>query len=153
MKVEGEIANMTNAYEEYMRQMVIPMRQELVRAGFKELLAAEDVQEYMENVEGTTLVVVNSVCGCAAGLARPSAGQAVVRSEKQPNNLVTVFAGQDKEATAMMRSYFDDIPPSSPSMALLKGKEVVHFIHRHEIEGATMDAIIQNLEQAFEKHC
>ncbi|HDX9577100.1 TPA: BrxA/BrxB family bacilliredoxin [Bacillus pseudomycoides] len=144
---------MTNAYEEYMRQMVIPMRQELVRAGFKELTTAEDVQEYMENVEGTTLVVVNSVCGCAAGLARPSADQAVVRSEKQPDNLVTVFAGQDKEATAMMRSYFDDIPPSSPSMALLKGKEVVHFVHRHEIEGATMDAIIQNLEQAFEKHC
>ncbi|MGG0239776.1 BrxA/BrxB family bacilliredoxin [Bacillus rhizoplanae] len=144
---------MTNAYEEYMRQMVIPMRQELVRSGFKELTTAENVQEYMENAEGTTLVVVNSVCGCAAGLARPSAGQAVVRAEKQPDNLVTVFAGQDKEATAMMRSYFDDIPPSSPSMALLKGKEVVHFIHRHEIEGATMDEIINNLEQAFEKHC
>ncbi|MCI0764398.1 BrxA/BrxB family bacilliredoxin [Bacillus sp. TL12] len=144
---------MSNAYEEYMRQMVIPMRQELVRAGFEELTTEEAVTEYMENATGTTLVVVNSVCGCAAGLARPSAGQAVVRSEKQPNHLVTVFAGQDKDATAKMREYFGEIPPSSPSMALLKGNEVVHFIHRHEIEGATMEEIINNLEQAFEKHC
>ncbi|EEL88139.1 hypothetical protein CN445_19315 [Bacillus cereus] len=144
---------MSNAYEEYMRQMVIPMRQELVRSGFEELTTEEAVTEFMENATGTTLVVVNSVCGCAAGLARPSAGQAVVRAEKQPNHLVTVFAGQDKDATAKMREYFGEIPPSSPSMALLKGKEVVHFIHRHEIEGATMDEIITNLEQAFEKNC
>ncbi|EEL50871.1 MULTISPECIES: BrxA/BrxB family bacilliredoxin [Bacillus cereus group] len=144
---------MSNAYEEYMRQMVIPMRQELVRAGFEELTTEEAVTEYMENATGTTLVVVNSVCGCAAGLARPSAGQAVVRSEKQPDHLVTVFAGQDKDATAKMREYFGEIPPSSPSMAVLKGNEVVHFIHRHEIEGATMEEIINNLEQAFEKHC
>ena len=144
---------MSNAYEEYMRQMVIPMRQELVRSGFEELTTEEAVTEFMENVTGTTLVVVNSVCGCAAGLARPSAGQAVVRAEKQPDHLVTVFAGQDKDATAKMREYFREIPPSSPSMALLKGKEVVHFIHRHEIEGATMDEIITNLEQAFEKNC
>ncbi|MDM5154678.1 BrxA/BrxB family bacilliredoxin [Bacillus sp. DX1.1] len=142
-----------NAYDEYMRQMVIPMRQELVRAGFEELTTEEDVNQYMDNATGTTLVVVNSVCGCAAGLARPAAGQAVVRSEKQPDHLVTVFAGQDKEATAAMRSYFGDIPPSSPSMALLKGNEVVHFIHRHEIEGVTMEEIMNNLEQAFEKHC
>ncbi|MDM5188427.1 BrxA/BrxB family bacilliredoxin [Bacillus sp. DX4.1] len=144
---------MSNAYEEYMRQMVIPMRQELVRAGFEELTTEEDVKQYMDNATGTTLVVVNSVCGCAAGLARPSAGQAVVRAEKQPDHLVTVFAGQDKEATGAMRSFFGDIPPSSPSMALLKGNEVVHFVHRHEIEGATMEDIINNLEQAFEKHC
>ena len=91
---------MSNAYEEYMRQMVIPMRQELVRSGFEELTTEEAVTEFMENVTGTTLVVVNSVCGCAAGLARPSAGQAVVRAEKQPDHLVTVFAGQDKDATA-----------------------------------------------------
>ncbi|KEK25070.1 BrxA/BrxB family bacilliredoxin [Bacillus gaemokensis] len=144
---------MSNAYEEYMRQMVIPMRQELVRAGFEELTTEEAVKEYMDNATGTTLVVVNSVCGCAAGLARPSAGQAVVRAEKQPDHLVTVFAGQDKDATSTMREYFGDVPPSSPSMALLKGNEVVHFIHRHEIEGATMEDIINNLEQAFEKHC
>lgn len=113
---------MSNAYEEYMRQMVIPMRQELVRSGFEELTTEEAVTEFMENTSGTTLVVVNSVCGCAAGLARPSAGQAVVRAEKQPDHLVTVFAGQDKDATAKMREYFGEIPPSSPSMALLKRK-------------------------------
>ena len=115
---------MSNAYEEYMRQMVIPMRQELVRSGFEELTTEEAVTEFMENVTGTTLVVVNSVCGCAAGLARPSAGQAVVRAEKQPDHLVTVFAGQDKDATAKMREYFGEIPPSSPSMALLKEKKL-----------------------------
>lgn len=144
---------MVNAYEEYMRQMVIPMRQELVRAGFQELTTAEEVESYLENATGTTLVVINSVCGCAAGLARPAVTQAVVRTEKAPNQLVTVFAGQDKEATAMMRSYFDEIPPSSPSIALLKGKEVVHFIHRHEIEGNSMEAIMDNILQAFEQHC
>ncbi|MFX3625301.1 MAG: BrxA/BrxB family bacilliredoxin [Ectobacillus sp.] len=144
---------MVNAYEEYMRQMVIPMRQELVRAGFQELTTAEEVENYMENATGTTLVVINSVCGCAAGLARPAAAQALVRAEKRPNHLVTVFAGQDKEATAMMRSYFDDIPPSSPSMALLKGKEVVFFMHRHDIEGNTMEGIMNSLLQAFEEHC
>ena len=115
---------MSNAYEEYMRQMVIPMRQELVRSGFEELTTEEAVTEFMENTTGTTLVVVNSVCGCAAGLARPSAGQAVVRAEKQPDHLVTVFAGQDKDATAKMREYFGEIPPSSPSMALLKEKKL-----------------------------
>ncbi|MFD3450153.1 BrxA/BrxB family bacilliredoxin [Microbacteriaceae bacterium 4G12] len=144
---------MTNAYEEYMRQMVIPMRQELVRAGFQELTTAEDVQNYLEQATGTTLVVINSVCGCAAGLARPAAAQALMHAEKKPNHLVTVFAGQDKEATAMMRSYFDEIPPSSPSMVLLKGKEVVHFIHRHEIEGNSLEGIMNNLLEAFEQHC
>jgi putative YphP/YqiW family bacilliredoxin len=77
----------------------------------------------------------------------------LLRTDKQPDHLVTVFAGQDKEATAMMRSYFDDIPPSSPSIALLKGKEVVHFIHRHEIEGNSMEGIMSNLLDAFDKHC
>ncbi|MHC0035714.1 BrxA/BrxB family bacilliredoxin [Pseudoneobacillus sp. C159] len=141
---------MSMAYEEYMRQMVIPMRQELTQSGFQELLTAQAVDEFMNNVEGTTLVVVNSVCGCAAGLARPAATQAVLRTEKQPNHLVTVFAGQDKEATAKMREYFGDIPPSSPSMALLKGKEVVHFIPRHDIESVPMEAIMENLLTAFE---
>jgi putative YphP/YqiW family bacilliredoxin len=141
---------MSMAYEDYMRQMVIPMRQELTQAGFLELLTAEAVEEYMNHVGGTTLVVVNSVCGCAAGLARPAATQAVLRSEKRPDNLVTVFAGQDKEATAKMREYFGGIEPSSPSMALLKGKEVVHFIPRHNIESYPMEAIMENLLTAFE---
>ncbi|MDQ0217983.1 BrxA/BrxB family bacilliredoxin [Peribacillus cavernae] len=142
---------MSMAYEEYMRQMVIPMRQELVQAGFNELLTEEEVETYMESAEGTTLVVVNSVCGCAAGLARPAATQAVLRSEKKPDHLVTVFAGQDKEATAKMREYFKGVEPSSPSMALLRGKEVVHFIPRHDIEDHAMEAVMENLLSAFEQ--
>ncbi|WP_374720673.1 BrxA/BrxB family bacilliredoxin [Peribacillus tepidiphilus] len=142
---------MSMAYEEYMKQMVKPMRQELVNAGFKELTTAEEVENFMENVDGTTLVVVNSVCGCAAGLARPAVTQALVRADKAPDHLVTVFAGQDKEATAKMREYFGDIPPSSPSMAILKGQEVVHFIHRHDIEDHSMEEIMNNLLQAFQQ--
>ncbi|KAB2338198.1 BrxA/BrxB family bacilliredoxin [Cytobacillus depressus] len=144
---------MSMAYEEYMKQMVKPMRQELVQSGFQELLTTEEVEQFMENVEGTTLVVVNSVCGCAAGLARPAATQAVVRGEKQPDHLVTVFAGQEKDATAKMREYFVGLEPSSPSMALLKGKEVVHFIHRHDIEDHSMETIMENLLAAFEANC
>ena len=144
---------MSMAYEEYMKQMVKPVRQELVQAGFKELLSADEVEQFMENVEGTTLVVVNSVCGCAAGLARPAATQAVLRTEKKPDHLVTVFAGQEKDATAKMREYFEGLEPSSPSMALLKGKEVLHFIHRHDIEDHAMESIMENLLSAFEANC
>ncbi|MED4204127.1 BrxA/BrxB family bacilliredoxin [Neobacillus mesonae] len=144
---------MSNAYEEYMKQIISPMRQELTTAGFEELTTQEDVEKFIENAEGTTLVVVNSVCGCAAGLARPAATQAVVNSEKKPDHLVTVFAGQDKEATAKMREYFEGYEPSSPSMALLKGKKVVHFIPRHDIEGMPMEAVMQNLMGAFDANC
>lgn len=144
---------MSMAYEEYMKQMIKPMREELVRVGFKELLTIEDVEQFMETAEGTTLVVVNSVCGCAAGLARPAATQAVLQSDKKPDQIVTVFAGQEKEATAKMREYFAGYEPSSPSMALLKGKEVVHFIPRHDIESHPMEAIMENLLTAFEAHC
>ncbi|CAM3501268.1 BrxA/BrxB family bacilliredoxin [Cytobacillus oceanisediminis] len=144
---------MSMAYEEYMRQMVKPMRAELVQAGFKELTTPDEVEQFIEGLEGTALVVVNSVCGCAAGLARPAATQAVLRSEKKPDHLVTVFAGQDKEATAKMREYLEGYEPSSPSMALLKGKEVVHFIHRYDIEDHPMEAIMENLLAAFEANC
>lgn len=144
---------MSMAYEEYMRQMLKPMREELVQAGFQELLTAEEVEQFISNVEGTTLVVVNSVCGCAAGLARPAVTQALAQAEKKPNHLVTVFAGQEKDATAKMREYFTGYEPSSPSMALLKGKEVVHFIPRHEIEGQTMEAIMENLLTALNENC
>lgn len=146
-------SSMSLAYEEYMKQLIKPMRDELADAGFKELITAEDVEQYMENAEGTTLVVVNSVCGCAAGLARPAAVDSVKYNEKKPDHLVTVFAGQDKEATAKMREYFGEIPPSSPSMALLKGKEVVHFVHRHDIEGQSLDHIMGNLMTAFDQYC
>lgn len=144
---------MSMAYEEYMREMVKPMRKELTTAGFAELLTAEEVEKFMENAKGTSLVVVNSVCGCAAGLARPAANQAVLRAEKKPDQLVTVFAGQEKEATAKMREYFEGYEPSSPSMALLKDNKVVHFIHRHEIEGHSMEEIMENLLAAFEANC
>lgn len=144
---------MSMAYEEYMRQLVVPMRRELTGAGFEELTTAEEVENFMEKAEGTTLVVVNSVCGRAAGLARPAATQAVLQNDKTPDNTVTVFAGQDKEATAKMREYFTGQEPSSPSMALLKGKEVVHFIPRHEIEGHDMEEIMKNLTAAFDAHC
>lgn len=144
---------MSMAYEEYMKQMVKPMRQELVQAGFKELVTPEEVESFMESATGTTLVVVNSVCGCAAGLARPAVSQALLRTEKSPDQLVTVFAGQEKEATAKMREYFEGFEPSSPSMALLKGKEVVHFIPRDDIESYPMEAIMENLLAAFENHC
>lgn len=144
---------MSMAYEEYMKQMIKPMREELVHAGFKELLTVDEVEQFMENVEGTTLVMVNSVCGCAAGLARPAATQAVLQSNKKPDHVVTVFAGQEKDATAKMREYFKGYDPSSPSMAILKGKEVVHFIHRHDIESHPMEVIMGNLLAAFEIHC
>lgn len=141
------------AYEEYMRQLVKPMRQELTQAGFKELGTEEEVENYMDNADGTTLVVINSVCGCAAGLARPAATQSVMNNEKTPDHLVTVFAGQDKEATTKMREYFEGYEPSSPSMALLKGKKVVHFIPREEIEDHDISSIISNLSTAFNENC
>jgi len=144
---------MSMAYEEYMRQMVKPMREELVQAGFEELQTEKEVESFMDNNEGTALIFVNSVCGCAAGLARPAATQAIIRTENKPNKLVTVFAGQDKAATAKMREYFEGFPPSSPSMVLVKGKEVVHFIHRHDIEDHSMEEIMANLQSAFEQNC
>jgi putative YphP/YqiW family bacilliredoxin len=143
---------MSMAYEEYMRQIIIPMREELTNASFKELTSSEDVEEYMEKAEGTTLVVVNSVCGCAAGLARPSVIHSL-NHEARPEHLVTVFAGQDKEATAKMREYFTGYEASSPSIALLKGDEVVHFIPREEIEDNTPEGIIGNLQSAYDKYC
>ncbi|PAD12120.1 BrxA/BrxB family bacilliredoxin [Shouchella clausii] len=143
---------MSMAYEEYMRQVVLPMRQELTDAGFKELTTAEAVEDYMADAEGTTLVFINSVCGCAAGLARPAAIYSL-QHDHTPDHLVTVFAGQDKEATAAMRSKFPGYPPSSPSMALLKGTEVVHFIPREDIEGAEPEAIVRNLALAYNEHC
>ncbi|WP_409270397.1 BrxA/BrxB family bacilliredoxin [Neobacillus sp. SCS-31] len=144
---------MSMAYEEYMRQMVQPMRQELTNAGFKELNTPEEVDAFMKDSKGTSLVVVNSVCGCAAGLARPAVTQSILNSEKKPDHLVTVFAGQDKDATAKMREYFGGIEPSSPSIALLKDGEVVHFIPRHDIEGGTMEGVMENLLSAFEANC
>ncbi len=144
---------MSMAYEEYMKQVVKPMREVLVRSNFKELLTPEEVEEFMNHATGTTLVVVNSVCGCAAGLARPAAIKAIEESSVKPNQLVTVFAGQEREATAKMREYFTGYEPSSPSIALLNGKEVVHFIPREDIEGNEVEHIIDSLKSAFEQNC
>ncbi|AIC94554.1 MULTISPECIES: BrxA/BrxB family bacilliredoxin [Shouchella] len=143
---------MSTAYEEYMRQVVLPMRKELTDAGFEELKTVDEVDTFMADAEGTTLVFINSVCGCAAGLARPSAIYSL-KHDRTPDQLVTVFAGQDRDATAQMRAKFPEYAPSSPSMALLKGNEVVHFIPREEIEGAEPEAIIRNLATAYNEHC
>lgn len=134
-----------NAYDEYMKGIVVPMRQELTSQGFKELLTAEDVNSHMAEAQGTSLVVINSVCGCAAGLARPAVIEALKESAAKPDHLVTVFAGQDKEATAQMRSFFEEVPPSSPSIALLKDGELAYFIPREQIEDHDVEEITNHL--------
>lgn len=132
--------------------MVKPMREELTQVGIKELTTASAVDEFMKQQKGTTLVLVNSVCGCAAGGARPGLRMAL-KNNNVPNQTVTVFAGQDVDATAKMRSYFADFPPSSPSMALFKDGQVVHFVPRHMIEGRSPQQVAFDLVQAFDKHC
>ncbi|QTN00256.1 BrxA/BrxB family bacilliredoxin [Sediminibacillus dalangtanensis] len=141
-----------NAYEQYMKEISQPMRTELTEAGFKELTSTEAVDEFIHSAEGTSLVVVNSVCGCAAGLARPAVRESLNNSKK-PDNLVTVFAGQDREATSRMREYFVGIEPSSPSMAIMKDGKVLHFIPREEIEDHEVEEIVSNLTQAYNEHC
>ncbi len=141
-----------NAYDEYMRQVAQPMRDELTQAGFLELTTAEEVTDYMEESKGYTFVVINSVCGCAAGLARPAATESMKTEGKKPDAYVTVFAGQDKEATAKMRGYLDGFEPSSPSMALMKGNECLYFIPRERIEGSTIEDITSEIKKSFEDH-
>jgi putative YphP/YqiW family bacilliredoxin len=136
----------------YSSMLVRPMKEELTAAGFRELLTAADVDALMAEKSGTTLLVVNSVCGCAAGMARPGVRLAL-EGEVKPDRLVTVFAGQDLEATARMRSYMAEIPPSSPSMALFKDGELVYFVPRHRIEGRSAEALAQDLAGAFSQFC
>ena len=138
-----------NAYDEYMKGIVVPMRQELTGAGFTELLTAEEVNEHMSSSKGTSLLVINSICGCAAGLARPAVIEALNTVEAKPQHLVTVFAGQDKEATAQMRNYFEEVPPSSPSIAVLKDGQLAYFIPREQIEGYPMEQIRDHLADAL----
>ncbi len=137
----------------YPPQLVAPMKADLTSVGFQELLTAEDVDKYMESAEGTTLVMINSVCGCAAGAARPGVKAALARSEVKPDNLVTVFAGVDTEAVGKMREYTLPYPPSSPAIAIFKDDELVHFIERHHIEGRSAEMIAQHLQMAFEEFC
>lgn len=137
----------------YPPELVRPMREELSGNGFTELKTSEEVDETMQNNSGTTLVVVNSVCGCAAGAARPGVLDAVTNSTKLPDRITTVFAGVDKEATAKARSYMLPYPPSSPAIALFKDGNLVHFIERRHIEGRSAQMIAQNLQMAFDEHC
>lgn len=138
-----------NAYDEYMKGIVKPMREELTSNGFTELTTGEEVESFMNNLDGTAFFVINSVCGCAAGLARPSAVQAIMETEKKPVHAMTVFAGQDKEATSTLREYLADFAPSSPSMAVFKGKEVVGFIPREQIEGSSPEDIKARIQSIF----
>ena len=136
----------------YPEEMVAPMRADLSNAGFQELKTANDVNEVLSSKEGTTLVVVNSVCGCAAGNARPGAKLAV-ESGKKPSRLTTVFAGVDTEATQTARQFMMPFPPSSPSIALFKEGILVHFIERHHIEGRAAEMIAENLQMAYDEFC
>lgn len=144
-------ARIMNAYDEYMRGIVQPMREELVNAGFTQLMNAGDVAEHMQESKGTSVIVINSVCGCAAGLARPAVIEAVQTIEKKPQHLVTVFAGQDKEATAQMRSFFEEVPPSSPSIAFWKDGNLAYFIPREQIEGQMMESVRDHVMDVLEK--
>ncbi len=133
--------------------LVTPMAQDLTNHGFESLSTPTDVEQVMENPEGTVLLVVNSVCGCAAANARPGAKMALHGAEKRPDKLVTVFAGVDTEATAKAREYLAPYPPSSPSIALFKNGKLVHFLERRHIEGRSADVIAANLKMAFETYC
>ncbi len=141
-----------NNQSQYPEYMTAPMAQELTDAGFKSLKTAADVETVLEESKGTTLVVVNSVCGCAARNARPAAIIAS-QNEVKPDNLVTVFAGVDGAAVQKAREYMLPYPPSSPSMALFKDGKLVHFIERHNIEGRDARSIAENLKMAFEQYC
>ncbi len=136
----------------YSPLLVKPMREELTSVGFQELMTADDVDTKLRKAPGTTLLVINSVCGCAAGMARPGV-RASLEGGVRPDNLVTVFAGQDVGATAEARGTMPDIPPSSPSLALFKDGELVHFVPRHRIEGQDAQAVAADLRGAFEAHC
>lgn len=136
----------------YSPLLVKPMREELTSAGVKELLTAQDVDAFMAEKQGTAMLVINSVCGCAAGMARPGVRLAL-QHDRRPDRVATVFAGQDLEATARARSYFPDIPPSSPSIAFLKDGELAAFVPRHRIESRTADAVANDLVTIFNEHC
>ncbi len=136
-------------YPEY---ICAPMRQELTSVGFEELKTPEDVDNTISKSEGTLLLVMNSVCGCAAGTARPGV-RLSLDGTKKPAKLTTVFAGQDLDATSQARKYTLPYPPSSPCIALFKDGKLVHFIERHHIEGRSADMIAENLKMAFEEFC
>lgn len=136
----------------YPAELVQPMKDDLKNVGFKELTSSSDVDATLTSNEGTLLVVVNSVCGCAAGNMRPGV-KLSLNNDKVPVNLATVFAGVDREATEQARKYFLPYPPSSPSVALFKDGKLVHFLERHHIEGGTAQMIAENLSAAYNEFC
>ena len=136
----------------YPEEIVIPMKEELTEQGFTELLTAGEVDQQLSK-EGTTLVMINSVCGCSAGSARPGVIMAVLNSDKRPDHLTTTFAGFDIEAVRKLREHLLPYPPSSPAIALFKNGQLVHFIERHQIEGRPAQMIANNLINAFEQYC
>ena len=136
----------------YPAEIVLPMKAELTDNGFEELQTSAQVTEQL-NTEGTTLVMINSVCGCSAGTARPGVIMAVMNSEKKPDHLTTTFAGFDVEAVQKVREYLMPYPPSSPAIALFKNGQLVHMIERHQIEGRPAQVIAHNLISAFDQHC
>src|SRR6202165_4860584 len=136
----------------YPEIMVIPMREELTRLGIEELRSAADVDRFVQNESGTTMVVVNSICGCAAGRMRPAVRLALQNATK-PGKNATVFAGQDTEATARARSYFTGYPPSSPSIAILRDGQLVYLMPRRDIESREAPAIAADMKAALDKFC
>lgn len=137
----------------YPEMMVAPMREDLVRVGFQEMKTPDQVDAFLDGERRTVMVVVNSICGCAAGSMRPAVGLALQDAESRPEVLTTVFAGQDLEATERAREYFTGYPPSSPSVALLKNGELVYMMERHQIEGRSPYEIAEDLRSAFGEHC
>ncbi|PCI94314.1 MAG: hypothetical protein COB15_14540 [Flavobacteriales bacterium] len=135
----------------YPPELVAPMKEELTSVGFEDLTTVEQVDAAI-TAEGTTLVIINSVCGCAAANARPAAKMSIT-NDKKPNKITTVFAGVDGEAVAQVRKYMLPYPPSSPSMALFKDGKIVHCIERHHIEGRPAEMIAENLAEAFNEYC
>src|SRR6266849_2027372 len=136
----------------YPEEVIRPMREELTRLGVQELRTPEAVDETLKNSKGTVMVVVNSICGCAAGKARPGIAMAL-QNEIRPDKVATVFAGGDIEATERARSYFTGYPPSSPSIGLLKDGQLVYMMERHQIEGRGPEQIAEELKRAFEQCC
>lgn len=137
----------------YDERLVAPMRADLVDAGFEELRSADAVDAAVKDMKGTMLLVVNSVCGCAAGRARPGVKLALREARHRPAKLTTVFAGQDPEATARARGYLEGNPPSSPQVALFRDGRLVYLMQRHQIEGRDAPAIAGDLVRAFDQHC
>jgi putative YphP/YqiW family bacilliredoxin len=137
----------------YPSELTAPMKAELTSVGFVQLETPESVDKMLDTTTGTTLLVFNSVCGCAAGSARPGVKMAIAAEGKKPENLVTVFAGVDTDAVAQARTYTLPYPPSSPSMAFFKDGKLVHFIERHQIEGNNADMISEHLQKVFNHYC